>query len=194
MARRAHEADAKAIVSLLSEVFAKDPFVSWIIGDGGERQRRRYVDLILRRLTLPHDEVWLDEEGRGAALWSPPGAWQLPAMAQLALLPRVIGVVGWRRLGAVSLAAERIEAGRPSEPHYYLALLGTEKASRRQGVGRQLLRPVLTRADEQGTRCVLDTSVEANVGFYRGSGFEVARCIDLEDGPPVWTMIREPAP
>lgn len=190
--RRALSADADAIVALLSDVFAPDPFVRWTIGGGGERRRRRYVDLILRRLTLPHGEVWVDDAGRGAALWSPPGTWQLPALTQLALLPRVIGVVGFRRMGVVAQASEQIEAGRPAEPHYYLALLGTETASRRQGVGRRLLRPVLAQADDSGSLCVLDTSVEANVAFYRGSGFEVSRCIDLEDGPPVWTMTRRP--
>ena len=192
--RRARSTDAPALIAILTRAFEGDPFVEWTIGGRGPKARRRYVELVVRRLTLPHGECWLDAQGRGAALWAPPGAWETTLGAQLAMLPAVLRVVGLRRMMTVATAAERIEAGRPPPPWYYLALLGTRPEARRRGVASALLRAVTRRCDDEHVPALLETSVPANTEFYRRFGFEVTREIALpEDGPAVWAMRRDPA-
>ncbi len=79
------------------------------------------------------------------------------------------------------------------DPHWYLNILGVEPLSRGRGIGRELLRPVLKRADAAGQPCYLETQSEQNVGVYEKVGFRVAS----EGEVPgrrlrVWTMRREP--
>jgi len=188
--RTARASELDPIASLLDRSFAEDPFVAWVTG-GRRGARRRYVDLVLKHLTFPHGAVDVDEALRGASLWAPPGAWELGVREQLKMLPHVLRVVGWRRLGKVARASEAIERGRPPR-YYYLALVATAPEARGRGVGKQLLLHGLERADGEGVPAVLETSVESNVGWYERLGFEVVRELSLPDGPNVWTMRRPP--
>jgi ribosomal protein S18 acetylase RimI-like enzyme len=86
-----------------------------------------------------------------------------------------------------------VESMHPHEPHWYLATLGTAVEMQGRGVGSALLRPVLSHCDAAGLPCYLESSKERNVPFYRRHGFEVVHELKLpDDGPPIWTMWREP--
>ena len=88
-----------------------------------------------------------------------------------------------------------VEAMHPHEPHWYLASLGTAVGRQGTGVGSALMRPVLEHCDAEGMPCYLESSKERNVPFYRRHGFEVVQEAPLPgDGPPIWTMWREPRP
>jgi ribosomal protein S18 acetylase RimI-like enzyme len=78
-------------------------------------------------------------------------------------------------------------------PHWYLWALGVDPPYQGQGVGGQLLQPVLAEADAAGLPCYLETETERNVAFYRKHGFDVATAgPDPRQGVMVWTMVREP--
>jgi len=192
--RRATEEDKESILDTLELAFADDPFAAWLVGPGPDRAtaRRRYFEMVLLKLTLPHGEVYLDDRDTGAALWAPPGTWQLTPMAQVLMLPRVARVVGMRRMGKVLQGVEQVEGLRPPPPWYLLALIGTRPESRRQGVGSALLAPVLSRCDEEGVAAVLETSNQANVAWYMKHGFQLCGETQLPEGPPCWSMVREP--
>lgn len=188
--RRADASDVPALCDVLERALANDPFVGWIVGDR-PGARARYVRMVLCDLTLPFGEVYTTDERAGAALWAPPGAWEVGVAAQLRILPRVARVVGLRRVMSVARDSALIEQGRPARPYHYLALLGTAPEHRGRGVGRALLEPVLARSDREGGLAVLDTSVEANVRWYERAGFRVTRELSLpRGGPSLWTMIR----
>jgi GNAT superfamily N-acetyltransferase len=81
----------------------------------------------------------------------------------------------------------------PKAPHWYLAVIGVEPVRQGAGLGGKLLSAVLGRLDETGVPAYLETSTEANVSWYRHHGFEVQHEVrPARDGPPVWTMWREP--
>ena len=164
--------DAAGIGRALTRALADDPFVRWVVDGTDERARRRYVDLVLRRLTLPHGHVFTTPRHEGASLWVPPGSWDLGWVEQVRLLPAVARVVGLSRLMRVAEASDVIERSRMAAPHYYLALLGTVPEARGRGVARALLAPVLRRCDAEGVPAALETSVPANVPFYARFGFE----------------------
>jgi ribosomal protein S18 acetylase RimI-like enzyme len=108
-------------------------------------------------------------------------------------MPQVVPIFGrklFRALGVLA-TAERVH---PREPHYYLAVLGTEPAAQGKGVGSALLQPILERCDEEGTGAYLESSKESNIAFYARHGFEVMSELKLGRGrgPSIWPMWRNP--
>jgi GNAT superfamily N-acetyltransferase len=192
--RRAIAEDGPALCGVLARAFTDDPFIRWFVGTSEGPRYRRYFEMIFERLTLPFGECYTTPAVEGAALWAPPGAWDLGVLDQLRLLPVVARVVGLGRLRQASRDAALIEQARPAAPYYYLALIGTAPERQGRGIASALLRPVLDRCDEEGVLAVLDTGLSHNVGFYERRGFEVVRVLPLpRGGPTLYTMVREPA-
>ena len=112
------------------------------------------------------------------------GLWLMPFKAGLPAFSRFLTM--WRTLED---RHRRDVAAR----HWYLWLLGVDPPRQRQGLGSALVRPVLTRADEEHVPCYLDTTRERNLTFYRRHGFEVAyEGYFPRGGPHLWTLRREP--
>lgn len=194
--RKATAEDASAIVRTLVRAFDADPFVCWLVRDDASRARRlqRYMDVALRRVTLPHGGVWVTDDCRCAALWAPPGAWEMSLADQLRLLPAVIEVVGLGRLATIAQGLSEVERRRPPPPWWFLALLGTDPAAQGRGLASATLAPVLERCDREGTAALLDTCSSRNIRFYERRGFRVVSEVDLPaQGPRCYTMRRDPA-
>lgn len=139
-----------------------------------------------------HGEVLVDEDLRGAAVWSPPGRWKTPWTETLGLALPSIRLFRGRTPRALRVLTA-MEAAHPTDPeHWYLAILGTEPAHQGHGVGSALTRAVTDRCDEAGLDAYLESSKEQNLAFYRRHGFEVTEEKPLRGGPPIWLMWREP--
>ncbi len=122
------------MLAILDDAFAEDPFVAWLTR-GGAARRRMYLELVLHELVMPHGEVYIDEDARATALWVPPGGWEISLGRQLRLLPRIARMSGWLRLPMMLRTSVQIEEGRPPL-FWYLALVGTRREARGQGLGR----------------------------------------------------------
>ncbi len=188
--RRGTPDDASKLIEMLSLALAADPFVDWLTG-GDPRRRRRYVEVVLHHLTLPWGEVFVTEEVESAALWVPPGRWELGFWQQLRLMPAVMRTLGFGRVGSLSRELGRIEEARPMGPWFLLALLGTHPKHRRKGLAGAVLEPVLRRCDTDGHLAVLDTASPSNVSFYQRFGFESQARLTLgAGGPRCWVLSR----
>jgi GNAT superfamily N-acetyltransferase len=85
----------------------------------------------------------------------------------------------------------------PQERHWHLAFVGVDPRFQGTGLGAEVLRPVLDRADAEGTLCYLETPFRQTHGFYGRLGFELTRELQPDETPfeapaPVWTMSRRP--
>ena len=80
----------------------------------------------------------------------------------------------------------------PTEPHWYLQMLGTEPQWQGKGIASALLAPVLDRCDRSGQRVYLEASKEQNISFYARHGFTVTEQMQVPKGPTMWVMWREP--
>lgn len=194
--RPAAPADVPALCAVLARAFEDDPVAVHLIPS--ERRRRRGLEAFFRRQLsrdlLPRGSVFTTEERSGAALWAPPGMpvpHALPVLASV--VPMAPYVVGRQVVRSVRSLA-RIASLRPREPHWYLAVLGTDPPRQGRGIGSALLQPVLARCDAEGARAYLESSKQSNVPFYRRHGFEVTEEVHLPRGPTVWTMWRDPRP
>jgi ribosomal protein S18 acetylase RimI-like enzyme len=97
-----------------------------------------------------------------------------------------------RRGGLVGGALLEVEDVHPTEPHWYLAVLGVRPESRGRGAGSALLEPGLARADAEGMPCYLESSNKRNVSLYERHGFEIRAEHWLPDGPMFTYMWRRP--
>jgi GNAT superfamily N-acetyltransferase len=185
--------------SLLARAFAADPFIGHFMTDA----RRRRLALPPFFAAVLHDlldsqAVYVSEvAGRlaGVAAWLPPdpdtptrdARWRARlASARVRLLfPRAAPQV---RAGFQALAAQH-----PSEPHWYLAFVGIKPSEQRRGLGRQLLDPVLDRADRENHLCYLETPFPDTRAFYRKLRFDdTAELRPVAGAPAIWTMTRQP--
>ena len=103
----------------------------------GEREARLITFFTsMSRTYLRRDKhALVGGEGRGAALWSPPGSWRVPPSEILRETPATFKAFG-RNLPKALRLLTQVEGLHPKEPnHWYLGYLGTRCDSQGQGIG-----------------------------------------------------------
>lgn len=193
--RKAGVGDVDGLVDVLTAAFDDDPVINWFLRDDAGRADAfaRFFSVAVRQLTLPHDEVYTTARGDGAALWAPPGTWQLGPEEVEALLPDFTAIFGEDKLERSLEGMEAMDAAHPREPHFYLLLLGVDPARHNRGIGSSMLQTVLRRCDEDGLPAYLEATSPRNVPLYERHGFAVRETLPLPDGgPPLWLMWRTP--
>lgn len=186
MIRTATADDAPAITASLARAFFDDPVASYALPSDRKRtsQLERFYRERLRTL-LADELVFCDDERQAAALWAAPDRWHTPLFELLRTR-----IVSWRT--PLFLAGGlRVERQHPTEPHYYLAILGVDPSAQGQGLGSAVVRPMLDRCDTEGVPAYLESSKESNVAFYERHGFRVTGEVELPFGPPLWLMWRD---
>jgi ribosomal protein S18 acetylase RimI-like enzyme len=193
--RKARGDEVAALAEMLGRAFFDDPIATWVEPDDGRRERglRRGFALGLRAVWFRQEETYAIDPAAGAAIWMRPGGWRMGALRQLSLLPRLTAIYG-RRLPALVRLLTLQEHNHPKrEPHYYLAVLGVDPESQGRGIGTALMRPILDRCDRDGLPAYLEASSVRSRACYERVGFEVTEEVPLPgDGPPFWSMWREP--
>jgi predicted GNAT family N-acyltransferase len=191
---RAEVDDLDEVARVLAEAFSDYPWTRWTV-DAREHQERieGLQRLALERVGFPHGQVWTVSVAgtiEAAAIWMdsrspvPERAWTDMAVEQ-----RILEGDRHEESRAAEAAIAEL---RPERPHLYLGAVGTRTRSRRRGLGTAVLEPTLAAADHEEIPAVLETSSLSNLAFYGQLGFEVVHEVQIEGGPPVWAMLREP--
>jgi N-acetylglutamate synthase-like GNAT family acetyltransferase len=186
--RRATASDVPTAAEVLADAYAQNPLIVWFFP--GESARRKHCIGLFAGLLTPALQArlaYVDQDGWGVAAWAPPIERSAPVR------PRR-GTDRWNEdRRATTLAA--MAAARPATPHYYLAAVGVAVASRRWGLGSELLAPVLAECDASGTPAYLENSDPANAPFFARLGFVDTEPIATGTGGPLVTgMWRVPQP
>ncbi len=196
-ARPARKSDVRELSWTLARAFYDDPVMTWLLPE--ERSRTAHIYRLFATMTRHHHlarggvEVACDGSGIGAAaLWDPPNLWQETRRGQLAMTPTFIRVFGLRSMRGRAVQ-ELMKRAHPEEPHWYLAVIGSDPSVRGQGFGQALMRSRLDRCDAEYCPAYLESTKPDNVPYYERFGFTVTREITLpDDGPPLWAMWRPP--
>ena len=192
--RSAHDAIAEA----LTRAFHDDPSIAWMFPDPEKRTRtNRWFFHAMLEQAARKGVAHTTADSAGGAIWVPPAApktnlidmirigfWKIPFQAGFSTLPRFLSAMS---------QVEKLHKEDAPKKHWYLAVLGVDTGRQGQGIGGDLIQPVLARADSDNLTCYLETAKEINVTFYNKHGFEVLKEVRLgKDGPPMWTMLRQP--
>jgi len=186
-------AQRDTVAGILAAAFARDPVMNWVIPHAG--LYRPFFDLLLRDVFLPRGTVQLEQAGRGAALWLPPGErFEVPpSAALLGLVLRLALRRGPRTLLRIREQGALFARQHPHAPHFHLLFIGCPPEHQGRGVGSTLLRAGTRLCDAARMPAYLESSNARNLPLYRGHGFEVVAAENLpEGGPRVWFMWREP--
>jgi GNAT superfamily N-acetyltransferase len=126
------------------------------------------------------------KECTGAALWLPPGTH--PDEARVAdLMERTASPSARNDSPAIF---EQMAKYHPSEPHWYLPLIGVDPAHQGKGLGDALLAYALERCDRDKLPAYLESTNPRNVSLYRRHGFQPLGTIQVGSSPTLVPMLR----
>ncbi|MFF5445062.1 GNAT family N-acetyltransferase [Streptomyces sp. NPDC012888] len=193
--RRAERADRDAVAGLLDAAFRDDPVSSWVFPDPEHRRRvhGRFLGVFVD-VALEQGRIDYAEDGSCAALWLRVPAGEhggedaeddVPARMRAAADPdnERCELVG-RLTGEVHPTAEE---------HEYLLMIAVDPARQGEGLGTELMRPVLERCDRDGVPAYLEASSERSMRLYERLGWEfTGTAVRLPEGPLMWPMWRKP--
>lgn len=142
-----------------------------------------------------HQAIYTTTAMKGVAIWIPPHQFPLNGLRLLQAgayaLPFQLPLIKLLQSMPLFLKVEKCHKTYMSQPHWYLAMLGVHPTYQNQGVGSNLIQPLLAQADRQNMPCYLETSTAAAVRFYQRHSFKVVETIDSSQGN-IWAMKREP--
>ena len=192
--RKATYNDVNKLANTLAESFNDDPYVNWIL----RKDKKRNSGLLalftgcLKKICMPHDEVFTTEDYSGTSLWLPPGKTKISFLKQLTLLPIILKVTGFSRLNRFMDIMDLINEIHPEKKHYFLQYMGVIREHRSKGIGSSLLKPIIEKSKEEKCGIYLENSKEKNISFYEKNGFKVLDEVKINDElPPFWPMWRD---
>jgi ribosomal protein S18 acetylase RimI-like enzyme len=177
-------AEVERAVAVIVLAFAADPVARWSYGDDAE-QYLLYFPALVRAFggkAFAHGTARHVSSCAGVALWLPPDI-HPDEESIVASLPA-------ERREAVGAVFERIAGYHPSEPHWYLPLIGVDPAQRNKGYGSALMEEALRRFDQDHVAAYLESTNPDNIAFYQRHGFEFLGTVRAGSSPPLFPMLR----
>jgi GNAT superfamily N-acetyltransferase len=181
--------EAEQAVATITLAFAADPVARWSLADPAGFLK--HFPAIVRAFggrAFEHGTAHQAGGFAGAALWLPPGV-EPDEEALAAIFEEAVGP---ELKGEVYAVLEQMEKNHPTEPCWYLPMIGVDPTRQGQGLGSALLRHALARCDSDGLPAYLESSNPANVGLYERHGFATTRVIQAGSSPPIRAMLRKP--
>lgn len=180
--------EQETAASTLLLAFAADPVARWSWPDT-DLYLSAFPELVLAfgGGAFAHRGAHATDRFGGVALWLPPGV-HPDEDALGALTERT--VTGQRLSDIVSIF-EQMAHHHPTEPHWYLPLIGTDPAHQGQGHGTALMAHALAQCDREGLPAYLESTNPRNISLYTRHGFEALGSIQVGTSPPIVPMLRK---
>lgn len=182
--------DAARIEAALTVAFAGDPPVRWVYPDA-ESYLRHFPEFVraFGGGAIALGTAWQVESFAGVALWLPPQT----GPDEAALVELIERSVPHTRHAEVFTVLEAQGNAHPTEPHWYLPLIGVDAAFQGRGVGSSLLQHTLGVCDREGLPAYLEATSPRSVRLYERHGFQRLEPLRVGTCPPITPMWREPA-
>ncbi|MEI7450805.1 MAG: GNAT family N-acetyltransferase [Desulfomonile sp.] len=186
-------------IETLTAAFYHDPLTQFLLPNEESRAKRlsRAVEFLLELSS----KTWSAEIGNkkyaGVIGAAPPEEYPPPFFHLMVVLTKLI-------LKSLSFTPLRVmeqwlhvfhqfDKIRPRQSHWYILVLGVHPDHQGKGLGGELLRPILQKADEERVAVYLESSNPKNLDFYGKYGFGVReKIVPVRGCPPMWGLVRKP--
>lgn len=177
-------------VATLTLAFSTDPMARWSLPD--PQQYLTYFPQLVRAFGGNSFEQGTAHQMAGfaaVALWLTPGC----EPDHEALMTIMTEAMPASHQPEAARIFEQMAQFHPSEPHWYLPLIGVDPIHQRKGYGSVLLQFALEECDRDGMPAYLEASNPANIPFYERHGFRMTGEIQEGSSPTLYPMLRKPA-
>jgi ribosomal protein S18 acetylase RimI-like enzyme len=184
----ATQEDRSATIAVVTMGFSTDPVARWMYPDAVDYLS--YFPGFVRAFAggaFNAGTAFVADGYTGAALWLPPGVGPEEEM----LNARFEATVSEPLLPDLFEMFEQMAAFHPTEPHWYLPMIGVETRQQGNGIGSKLMKYALERCDSDLLPAYLESSNPKNISLYERFGFYVIGTIQAGSAPPVYPMIRK---
>jgi GNAT superfamily N-acetyltransferase len=181
------EAEINHAIATLVLAFGTDPVARWMYREPD--QYLLHAPRLFRALgasSFAACAAQRTSDGLGVALWLPPAVAGDDESLEAVIAESVVK----EKQADVGAVFERTERYRPTEPHWYLSLIGVEVLHRNKGCGAALLEHGLRQCDREHRPAYLWSSNPQNTSLYQRHGFEVVATIQVGSSPPIFPMLR----
>jgi GNAT superfamily N-acetyltransferase len=174
-------------IATLVLAFSTDPVARWMYDD--PHQYLRHIPRLFGALgtsSFAAGAAQRTSDGLGVALWLPPGVHGDDGPLEAVIAESIAA----EKQADVGAAFTRTEHYRPTEPHWYLSLIGVEALHRNKGCGAALLQHGLRQCDREHLPAYLWSSNPLNTSLYERHGFEIVGTIQVGSSPSIFPMLR----
>lgn len=181
--------DEARAIGVLMLAFSADPATRWSWPDPG--QYLKHFPSFAKAFggnAFTHGSAYSTEDYAGAALWLPPGTHSDEEALAVLMQGSVPANIQMDALAVF----EQMGRYHPSEPHWYLPLIGVDPSRQGKGYGSALMQHALLPCDRDHKLAYLESSNPRNVPLYERHGFEVLGKIQVGSSPPIYPMLRKP--
>jgi GNAT superfamily N-acetyltransferase len=187
--KTATASDEAPTIDVIVRPFSADPVAQWIWPDS--QQYQMYFPSFVRTFggkAFTHGRAHYVDGYAAAALWLPPGI--LPDEDMLiSIFKRSVSEQSQKHVFTVF---DQMARYHPSEPHWYLPLMGVDPLKQGKGFGSALMQQALVQCDRENKLAYLEASSPRSIPFYERHGFELLGTIRVGMSPPIFPMLRKP--
>jgi GNAT superfamily N-acetyltransferase len=187
--KTATPSDEASIIDLLVRAFNMDPAVRWVWSDS--QLYYKHSPSFLKAFggrAFTHGTAYYVDGYIGAALWLPPGVLPDEEM-MMSVLQQIVPQHIQEDVFAVF---DQMSRYHPSEPNWYLPILGVDPSRHGKGFGSALLHHTLVQCDRENELAYLESSNPKNIPLYERHGFKLLGKIQAGTSPTIFPMLRKP--
>ena len=179
--------DEAGAIGVLTLAFSGDPMARWSLPDPVKYLAT--FSSIARAFggsAFENGTAYIANGFTGAALWLPPDAAPDEESLRRLFDENTDDDIKKDMQGIF----EQMEKFHPTEPHWYLPMIGVDPAHQGAGVGSALMTEALKAVDRDGLIAYLESSNPKNIPLYQRYGFEVIGEIQSGSSPVLRPMLR----
>ena len=181
--------DKDLVVDILTNSFADNKSVNYIVKQDGERlERIRNLMRYSFETCFIFGYVFLSDDKKACALVNLPDKKKTSVKSVLLDIKFIFLSVGLANVKKAIDREAKIKKLQPKEPMNYLWFIGVEPQEQGKGIGSHLLREVIRHAELANRPVALETSTMSNVRWYQKFNFLLYNELDL--GYRLFFMIK----
>ena len=187
--KTATASDELPTIDVLVRAFAADPAARWVWPD--LQQYLIHFPSFVRAFggnAFAHGSAYYIDGYVAAALWLPPNIHP----NEDTLINILQNTVSEQIQKDAFSVFEQMGRYHPSEPHWYLLIMGVDPHQEGKGFGSALLQYALIQIDRDSKLAYLESSNRRNIPLYERYGFELLGTIQEGTSPSIFPMLRRP--